>query len=254
MLIIWLQGIWLPLHGYDFADTPLWAGIYMLPLTAGFLIAGPLSGILSDRYGARPFATGGLLLMAASFLGLLALPVDFQYPLFAGLLLLSGIGQGMFSAPNTAAIMGSVPPERRGAASGMRATFQNSGMSLSIGIFFSLMIAGLASQLPRTLASGLRGQGVAAGVAAQVSQLPPVATLFAAFLGYNPLGHLLGPSGALATLPPARARLLTSPTYFPHLIEAPFHHGLIVVFTAAAAMAAVAALASLLRGGQVRPD
>jgi MFS family permease len=165
MLIIWLQGIWLPLHGYDFEETPLWAGIFMLPLTAGFLIAGPVSGYLSDRYGARLFATTGLLLVAATFIGLLLIPVDFSYPEFAALLLLNGIGQGMFSAPNTSAIMGSVPPEQRGVASGMRATFQNSGTALSIGLFFSLMISGLASSLPHTLNSGLQAQGVPPGTA-----------------------------------------------------------------------------------------
>lgn len=250
MLIIWLQGVWLPLHGYAYADTPLWAGIYMLPLTAGFMLAGPLSGHLSDRYGARPFATGGLVIVALSFLGLLALPVDFDYPVFAALLLLNGMGQGLFSAPNTSSVMSSVPPGRRGVASGMRATFQNSGMSLSIGIFFSLMIAGLAARLPQALAAGLHGQGVPAAVATQVSQLPPVATLFAAFLGYNPIGHLLAPSGVLHSIPAAHAQLLTSTAYFPRLVAGPFHHGLIVVFTAAAVMAAIAAIASLLRGGR----
>lgn len=201
MLIIWLQGIWLPLHGYDYEKTPLWAGIYLLPLTVGFLIAGPVSGYLSDRFGARLFSTGGLVLVAGAFLGLLALPVDFSYPAFAALLVLSGLGQGMFSAPNTSAIMSSVGDHQRGVASGMRSTFQNSGTSLSIGVFFSLMIAGLAGSLPQTLSSGLQAHGVPADVAAQVAQLPPVSTLFAAFLGSNPVAHLLGPD-VLARLSP----------------------------------------------------
>ena len=248
MLIIWLQGVWLPLHGYAYEDTPLWAGIALIPLTAGFLISGPISGYLSDRFGARTFATGGLLLMAASFVGLLFLPVDFSYPAFAAIVFANGIGQGMFSAPNTSAIMGSVPPERRGAASGMRATFQNSGMSLSIGIFFSLMVTGLASDLPQTLSSGLQAQGVPAGIAGSVASLPPVSTLFAAFLGQNPVGHLLAPSGILHTLPAHNAATLTGNEFFPHLISGPLHHGLTVVFIAAAAMAVVAALASMLRG------
>ena len=248
MLIIWLQGVWLPLHGYAYTDTPLWAGISLLPLTAGFLVSGPVSGHLSDRFGARAFATGGLLLMAASFVGLLLLPVDFSYPVFAVIVFANGVGQGLFSAPNTSSIMGSVPPERRGAASGMRATFQNSGMSLSIGIFFSLMVAGLASSLPHTLSSGLQAQGVPAGVAGQVSTLPPVSTLFAAFLGQNPMGHLLAPSGVLRTLPAHNAATLTGTQFFPHLISAPLHHGLSVVFIAATVMALVAAAASALRG------
>jgi MFS family permease len=248
MLIIWLQGIWLPLHGFSYEQTPLWAGIYMLPLTVGFLIAGPLSGYLSDRFGARLFATGGLVVVAVAFLGLMLLPVDFSYPEFATLLLLSGIGQGMFSAPNTSAIMGSVPPSDRGVASGMRSTFQNSGTSLSIGVFFSLMIAGLASTLPTTLSSGLRAHGVPAATATSVANLPPVSTLFAAFLGNNPVGHLLAPSGVLRTLPSGQAATLTGTRFFPELVSGPFHHGLVTVFTAAAIMAGIAAVASLLRG------
>jgi MFS family permease len=248
MLIIWLQGIWLPLHGYDFESTPLWAGIFMLPLTAGFLLGGPISGYLSDRFGARLFATTGLILVAGTFLGLLALPVNFPYPAFAALLAVSGLGQGMFAAPNTSSLMGSVPPGQRGVASGMRSTFQNSGMALSIGLFFSLMIAGLAQALPNTLRTGLQAQGVPASVAGQLAGLPPVSTLFATFLGTNPIGHLLGPSGVLDHLPAANARLLTGNEFFPQLVAGPFHHGLVTVFSAATGMALVAAIASALRG------
>ncbi len=248
MLIIWLQGIWLPLHGFDFERTPLWAGIYMLPLTFGFLVAGPISGFLSDRFGARLFATGGLAIVCAAFVGLIALPVDFSYPLFAGLLFASGIGQGMFSAPNTSAVMSSVPRSQRGVASGMRATFQNSGTALSIGVFFSLMIAGLAGSLPHTLSAGLQAQSVPAADATRVAQLPPVSTLFAAFLGNNPIGHLLGSNGLLASLPPHNRQTLTGKAFFPQLVSGPFHHGLVLVFTAAAVMSAIAALGSALRG------
>jgi MFS family permease len=248
MLIIWLQGIWLPLHGYDYERTPLWAGIYMLPLTAGFLVAGPVSGYLSDRFGARLFATGGLAVVCAAFVGLLSLPVDFPYWAFAALLFASGVGQGMFSAPNTSAIMSSVPPGQRGVASGMRSTFQNSGTALSIGVFFSLMIAGLASSLPHTLSAGLQAQSVPAGDATRVAALPPVSTLFAAFLGNNPIGHLLGSNGLLDTLPAADRATLTGRRFFPELVSGPFHHGLVLVFTAATVMAAIAALGSALRG------
>jgi MFS family permease len=250
MLVIWLAGIWLPLHGYNFSDTPLWAGIYMLPLTAGFLVAGPISGTLSDRYGPRPFATGGLLLAACCFFGLMLLPVDFSYWMFALLIFGNGVGSGLFAAPNTSAIMSAVPADQRGSASGMRSTFQNSGMSLSIGIFFSLMIAGLAATLPRTLSAGLRSQGVPAHVAAQISHLPPVSTMFAALLGYNPVQNLLAPSGTLAKLPAHNAAVLTGRQFFPNLISAPFHHGLTIVFTAAAIMSLTGALVSLLRGKQ----
>ncbi|MEV6011034.1 MFS transporter [Streptomyces sp. NPDC051976] len=251
MLIIWLQGIWLPLHGYDYADTPLWAGIYLIPLTIGFLAAGPVAGYLSDRYGARLFAAAGFVVMALSFGGLLLLPTDFGYPLFAFLVFLNGLGGGLFAAPNTSIIMASVPPESRGAASGMRATFQNAGMVLSIGVFFSLMVAGLAGSLPGTLSSGLTAQGVPAANAHAIAGLPPVGTLFAAFLGYNPIQQLLGPH-LLGQLPASNAHTLTGREFFPHLISGPFHDGLVVVFALAIVMSLVAAGASLIRGRAAR--
>jgi MFS family permease len=249
MLIIWLQGIWLPLHGYDYEQTPLWAGIYMLPLTLGFLAAGPVSGALSDRYGAKVFATGGLVASAAGYLGLLLIPTDFSYPSFALLLLLIGVGSGLFAAPNSTAIMNAVPAGMRGSASGMRATFMNSGSVLSIGVFFSLMIAGLASVLPRTLTDGLASHGVPADVASRIGSLPPVGSLFAAFLGYNPVEHLVG-SDTLAKIPAGDAHTLTGPEFFPSLIASPFHHGLVIVFSMAIAMCLIGAAASLLRGGR----
>jgi MFS family permease len=249
MLIIWLQGIWLPLHGYSFASTPLWAGIYMVPLTLGFLVSGPVSGWLSDHYGARPFATGGMLLTAASFAALMLLPIDFPYPVFAALLLLNGIGSGLFAAPNTAGIMNAVPARQRGAASGMRATFQNAGFVLSIGLFFSLMIAGLAARLPTTLYAGLTANGVPPAAAERIANLPPVGSLFAAFLGFNPIRTLLGPA-ALERLSPAQAANLTGTSFFPRLIAEPFKHGLAIVFLAALTMSLVAAAASWLRGGR----
>jgi MFS family permease len=248
MLVIWLAGIWLPLHGYDFTVTPLWAGIYMLPLTAGFLVAGPISGRLSDRFGARPFATGGLLVAACCFVGLMVLPIDFSYWVFALLIFGNGVGSGLFAAPNTAAIMSSVPAYNRGAASGMRSTFQNSGMSLSIGIFFSLLIAGLANTLPKALTSGLTAQGVPLATATSIAHLPPVSTVFAAMLGYNPVQNLLAPTGLLHTLPAANVATLTGKTFFPNLISAPFHHGLTIVFTAAALMSLAGAAVSWMRG------
>nr|WP_279672037.1 MFS transporter [Flexivirga meconopsidis] len=254
MLIIWLQGIWLPLRGYDYESTPLWAGIFLLPLTIGFLIAGPVSGYLSDRFGARAFASGGLLLNAATFVGLLLIPVDFDYWIFALLLLLNGVGSGMFSAPNTTAIMNSVPAHQRGAASGMRATFFNAGTSLSIGIFFSLMIVGLSQHLPDAMRSGLTAQHVSPGVADQVAALPPVGSMFAAFLGFNPIQSLLEPTGALQHLPAGNVHTLTGKEFFPHLLSGPFHDGLIVVFGAAAAMMVVAAVASLMRGSKYVHD
>jgi len=250
MLIIWLQGIWLPLHGYDYSDTPLWAGIFLLPLTAGILIAGPVSGYLSDRFGTRGIATAGMVVFGASFVGLMLLPVDFPYWAFALITGANGIGGGMFAAPNSSSIMGSVPARHRGAASGMRATFQNSGTALSIGVFFSLMIAGLASLLPRTLTSGLLHQGVPAGLAHQIGALPPVSSLFAAVLGVNPVQHVLASRGALSALSAAHQRVLTGREFFPQLISGPFHHGLSVVLLVATILAMIAAIASMLRGGR----
>ena len=253
MLIIWLQGIWLPLRGYDFESTPLWAAIYMLPITVGFLLAGPVAGALSDRYGARPLTVGGMALMAVSFLALVMIPVDFDYRVFALLIFLNGVGGGIFTAPNTAAIMSSVPAAERGAASGVRATFFNAGSSLSIGIFFSLMIVGLANTLPGALSGGLQEQGVSASVAQQVADLPPVGSLFAAFLGYNPIAELLEPFHALQQ-PGVNAEELTGQTFFPHLIIEPFHAGLTVVFIAAAAMMVIGMVASLFNPGRYAED
>ncbi|MFI2838801.1 MULTISPECIES: MFS transporter [Mycolicibacterium] len=253
MLIIWLQGIWLPLHGYSFESTPLWAGIYLLPVTIGFLIAAPLAGSLADRFGARPLTVGGMLLMAVSFVALLLIPVNFDYWVFAVLVFLNGLGGGIFTAPNTAAIMSSVPASQRGAASGVRATFFNAGSSLSIGIFFSLMIVGLANALPSAMSSGLQAQGVPASVAHEVANTPPVGSLFAAFLGYNPIDELLGPSGALSD-PGVNAEVLTGKTFFPELITGPFHAGLTVVFLAAAAMMLIGAVASMFSAGRYSAD
>jgi MFS family permease len=249
ILIIWLQGIWLPEHGYSFEQTPLWAGIYMLPLIAGLLVAGPASGYLSDRFGARPFATGGMLVAATSFALLIALPVGFAYVWFALILFMNGLGMGLFTSPNTAGVMNSLPPSQRGAGAGMLATFTNSAAVLSIGIFFSLMIVGLSSGLPHTLDSGLVAHGVPPADAARISHLPPVATLFASFLGYNPMATLLGPK-TLAQLPPGQSEQLTSHSFFPHLISGPFHTALVYAFAFAIVACLVAAVASLLRGGK----
>ncbi len=249
MLIIWLQGIWLPLHGYSYESTPLWAGIYLLPLTIGFLVAGPVSGTLSDRFGARTFATGGLLLVAVTFIALLLIPVNFPYWLFAVITFLNGIGSGMFAAPNRTAIMNSVPANQRGAASGMTGSLQNAGNSLSIGIFFSLMIAGLAASLPSALKVGLAAHGVSQAAVATASATPPVGSLFAAFLGYNPIAALLGSDG-LAGLSHANVAALTGKTFFPQLIADPFHSGLVIVFITAALMSVVGAIASLFMGGK----
>ena len=247
MLIIWLQGIWLPLHGYNYTDTPLWAGVFLLPLTVGFLLAGPISGYLSDRHGARILSTGGLGVFALSFVGLLFIPTNFAYWIFAILVFLNGVGGGMFSAPNAAAVMNSVPADQRGGAAGIQAAFMNTGMVLSIGIFFSLMIIGLTKTLPKAMFKGLSAHGVVAAQAHAVASVPAVGSLFSSFLGFNPLKSLLK-SQTLAHVSHIQWITLTGKHFFPSLIESPFHHGLIIVFSTAIAMSVVGALFSALRG------
>jgi MFS family permease len=249
MLIIWLQGIWLPAHGYSFSQTPLWAGIYMLPLTFGMLFSGPLSGYLSDRFGARPFATGGMIGAAISFGLLMALPTNFSYWVFALVLALNGISMGMFASPNRAGVMNSLPRGDRGAGGGMNQTFQNSAQVVSVGIFFTLMVAGLSATLPHALMTGLSAHGVHGATVRRAAHLPPISVLFAAFLGYNPIQHLVGVQ-TLAALSPYNHALLTGRTFFPRLISAPFRNGLNETFIFAIVACLVAAAASLLRGGR----
>ncbi|MCL4561742.1 MAG: MFS transporter [Chloroflexi bacterium] len=253
ILILWLQGIWLPLHGYSFTQTPLWAGIYMLPLTGGFLLMGPLCGHLSDRYGARFFSTTGMLVTAAAFTGMILIPVNFSYPVMAFLLLVIGIGMGMFAAPNTTAIMNSVPPEHRGVSSGMRATFQNTATTLSITLIFTLVTLGLASHLPNALFQGLSRAGISPAIARQFENLPPTAALFAAFLGYNPLAALL-PAQILNALPHAIQLQILGKNFFPTLISSPFKSGLTFAFVISAVFSVVAAVVSLMRGERVIYD
>ncbi len=249
MLIIWLQGIWLPLHGYDYTEAPLIAGIYMLPLTIGMLIAGPASGYLSDRFGARGFATGGMIGAATSFAALTFLPVDFSYPVFAAILTFNGISMGMFASPNRAAVMNSLPPGDRGAGGGMNQTFQNSAQVISMGIFFTLLIVGLASSLPHAMTTGLEAHGIAAAKAHEVGETPPISVLFAAFLGENPIEHLLG-AQTLHELPQHAQAVLTGHSFFPSLISGPFSNGLDTAFGFAIVACLIAAAASLMRGGR----
>jgi len=246
ILIIWLQGIWLPLHGYSFERTPLWAGIYMIPLTVGFFISGPLAGKLADRYGPRPFATAGLVGSGLALLGLQALPMDFPYPLFALLLLLVGLSLGLFAAPNTSAVMNSLPANQRGAGGGMLNTFQNSASVLSIGFFFTIITLGLATALPHALFGGLTAQGVPASAARSISHLSPIGSLFAAFLGINPIHQLLG--AHLLTQPGVHGTYLTGRSFFPDLISGPFGKGLRLAFSLAAVLCFIGAVFSWMRG------
>lgn len=250
MLIIWLQGIWLPEHGYSFSRTPLWAGIYMVPLTIGFFVAGPLAGRLADRHGARNFATLGLVLTGVSFIGLQAIPINFSYPVFALLLLLVGLSMGLFAAPNTSAVMNSLPANQRGAGGAMLNTFQNSASVLSIGFFFTVITLGLASTLPHSLLSGLTAQGVPLAQATAISHIPAIGSLFSAFLGINPIQTLLGPH--VLALHGVHSSVLLGRSFFPGLIASPFAKGLHLAFLAAAAMCFVGAIFSWMRGGGVQ--
>ncbi|CAA7601607.1 Major facilitator superfamily transporter [Acididesulfobacillus acetoxydans] len=247
MLIIWLQGIWLPLHGYNFEQTPLWAGIYMLPMMIGFFIMGPLSGYLSDRYGARGLASFGMLLSALAFILLTLLPANFSYLPFVVILLIQGFGMGMFAAPNTTAIMNTVPAEQRGVSSGMRSTLQNTGMALSMTLYFTLLIFGMIQHLPVAMYQGLIHVGVPAAVARQTANLPPTGALFAAFLGYNPMASLLPPQ-VLHSLPAASQQLIVGKIFFPQLIAPAVMSSLRVAFYISAALSFIAAIASYLRG------
>ncbi len=249
LFVMWLQGIWLPLHGYSFSQTPLWAGIYMLPMTFGFLVAGPVSGVLSDRYGARPFATTGMVIASLTFVGFIFLPINFSYLPFAVLMAVNGLAMGLFASPNRAAVMNSLPPDQRGAGAGMSGVFQNAAMVLSMGIFFTLMISGIASVLPQSLYHGLVAQHVPVSAAAAVSHLPPITSLFASLLGYNPMARLL-PAAVLAHLPAHSLATLRGRSFFPTLLAKPFSDGLTIAFTFGAIACALAAVASLLRGGR----
>jgi MFS family permease len=248
MLIIWLQGIWLPQHGHSFSQTPLWAGIAMIPLTIGFLVTGPIAGMLSDRWGARVLASCGLLISGATFLLLDLLPINFSYVWFGLLIFLFAVGMGLFFAPNQAAVMNSLPPDQRGAGAGMLNTFQNSASVLSMGLFFTIVTLGLASRLPTHLYRGLVAAGVSPAAAHTVASEPPIGSLFSAFLGYNPIKQLLGPTGALQHMPAHEVTYITGQSFFPNLISQPFADGLHLAFTFAAIATGIAVVASLLRG------
>jgi MFS family permease len=247
MLMIWFQGIWLPQHGFSFTRTPLWAGIYMLPFMAGFVVAGPVSGRLSDRYGARLFATTGMLITAAMYGVMMTFPANFSYLPFATVMFVAGIGGGLFASPNTASIMNSVPARYRGAASGMRVTFAQTGLPLSMGLFFTLLVFGLNDKVPSAMFAGLVAHGVPAVDATKLAHMPPLGYIFAAFLGYNPLKSLLGPS-VLAHLAPGQAAAITGRAFFPRLIGPSFKDALVLILTFAVVMCVIAAIASALRG------
>jgi MFS family permease len=249
MLVILLQAVWLPLHGFSYQDTPFWAGIYIIPMSLGFVSAGPVSGWLSDKKGARGLATGGMCLLCVVFLILSTLPYNFTYPEFAASIFLMGIGFGMFSSPNVSSIMGTVPPERRSTATGMVLTLQNTGTTVGLTILFTEVIGALTGSLPNALASAMTNAG-APHVASSLSQIPPTLALFAAFLGYNPMATMISelPQAVSGQISPQAFSTITSTTWFPRTIAPPFMTAVHLAFYFNAGLAVVAALASLMRG------
>ena len=251
MLIILLQGIWLPLHGYSYSSTPFWSGIYLTPMLAGFVVMGPISGRLSDKHGARFLATLGMVITTGAFAALSLLPYNFDVPTFAVILFVMGIGGGMFVSPNVASIMNSVPKEHRGAASGMRATLQNVGQTMSIAIFFTIVLAGLSNSLPGAISSALATSGVPSAIASRfVSGITPTGALFATFLGYNPITAGLTPQLA-SSIPQNALTNLQNPTFFPNAIAPAFMSALRLTFYIGAGISLIAAVASALRGKHV---
>jgi EmrB/QacA subfamily drug resistance transporter len=250
MLIILLQGIWLPLHGYSYSSTPFWCGILMIPMSIGFVLTGPISGYLSDKHGARLLATSGMVISAASFAGFILLPANFLYLSFAVILFIMGLGGGVFASPNMAAIMNSVPAEHRGAASGMRATLQNSATTISQAIFFTIIIVSLTASLPGALSGAVTSAGAPAALAQALSATPASAALFASFLGYNPVATILQsfPASSLNAVPKATIDFLTGSSFFPNAISSPFMAALREAFIIGAAMCVIAAVCSALRG------
>jgi MFS family permease len=252
MLIILLQGIWLPLHGYSYESTPFWAGIFMIPMSIGFVLAGPVSGWLSDKHGARLLATMGMFVTGVTFIAFAFLQADFAYLTFGSVLFIMGVGNGLFASPNTASIMNSVPPEHRGAASGMRATLQNCGQTMSLAIFFTIIIVSLSNSLPGALASAVTSAGAPSQLAQVFSSTPATGALFGAFLGYNPVQTILNtlPPAVVSAIPTATIQHLTGTTFFPNAISSPFMAALREAFIVGAIMCFLAAVFSALRGSK----
>jgi len=252
MLILLLQGIWLPLHGYAYADTPFWAGIYMLPMTFGFVLMGPISGMLSDNYGPRWIATGGMTLVTLCFIGLATLNFDFEYWQLGVLLFLMGCGSGMFASPNSSSIMNSVPPQDRGVASGMMSTLMNSANTASMAIFFTIVIVGIQDAFPGAVSNSLAGLGSEhiAPLAATLGSIPPTGALFSAFLGYNPMDAILGslPQSMLSTIPQNVVAILESHDWFPRTLADAFMPSLRLSFIIGAVLSGISAVLSAMRG------
>jgi MFS family permease len=249
MLIILLQGIWLPLHGYSYSSTPFWSGIYILPLLIGFVIMGPVSGSLADKHGVKLLTMAGMAISAASFLALTFLPYDFSYLPFAIIVFFMGIGSGLFASPNVLAIMNSVPPQARGVASGMRATLQNTGQTISLAVFFTIIISSLTSSLPSAFQSAMTNAGVPQ-LSVYFVHIPATSAVFAAFLGFNPVTSILAnvPASVVASIPADTLRTLQGNTFFPQAIAPAFMSALHVTFYIGLGISLIAMVISFYRG------
>ena len=249
MIVILLQGVWLPLHGYSYASAPFWAGIFMIPMSIGVALTGPVSGWLSDKHGARILATAGMIIVGCTFLAFTLLPANFDYLPFGLILFVMGLGNGIFMSPNMASVMNSCPAESRGAASGMRATLQNCGQTISQAVFFAIIIISLNASFPKALVAAVSNAGVSTQVASAFAHTPASGALFAAFLGYNPIGTLLQSMGSMAsTIPTNTLSVLTGRSFFPNAIASPFMAALTQAFIIGAVLCFAAAVCSALRG------
>jgi EmrB/QacA subfamily drug resistance transporter len=249
MLIILLQGIWLPLHGYSYSSTPFWSGIFILPLLVGFVIMGPISGTLADKYGAKILTTLGMAITAVAFFALTFLSYDFTYIPFALIIFAMGIGSGMFASPNVLSIMNSVPAQDRGVASGMRATLQNTGQTISLAVFFTIMISALTGSLPGAFSSALTTAHVPQ-LAVYFDKIPATSAVFAAFLGYNPVSSILAtlPTSVTSAIPATTVQYLTGTTFFPNAIAPAFMSALHLTFYIGLGISILGLIISYFRG------
>lgn len=247
MLTLLFQGIWLPLHGYSFSITPLWAGIYMLPMTISMGVFGVVAGKLSNKTRIKWFTVFGLILSGMSLFFLSLLPYNFKYYQMMIMLVIFGMGYGLFNSPNIASVMSSVPPQDRGSASGMLNNMRNTGYVASMGVFFSILISGLSSNLPASLSNALNKAG-ASSVSGTVSKMPPSVAIFGSFLGINPVSHFIPPVNNLSS---STISLIEGNTWFSQAFSMPFMSSLDTVYYVSGAIAIVAGLISVLRTNRI---
>ncbi|WP_291766731.1 MFS transporter [Caldivirga sp. UBA161] len=248
LLTIWLQGIYLPLHGFSYVETPFWAGIYMLSMLIGTVVMAPIGGALTDKYGARIVATVGMIIVAVSLYLLTLLPYNFNLTSFELILFLNGLGNGLFSSPNTTSIMNALHPRDRGAGNGMRQTFSNVGSTISMAMFFSIAMSIFSQYVPTRIHEMALSYGLPADIASSLSKVPASSLLFAAFLGVDPASVL--PSNLTVNLPSSIMKVLDSSTFLPNVLGPPFMMGLRISLYISIVLVAIGAVLSYMRGGR----